>query len=135
MRHLLINESNPAGLAAIPLAAGLGVRTTFLTTDVEFYRRESPYADEAFETAEVIRVSPTLTMKEKWQTVESINRSRRIDGICTPSEYHIVETATFARHLGLPALSVEGATNCRFKQRTREALSRHGLPQPDFRHI
>lgn len=50
----------------------------------------------------------------------------------TYDESHVVAAAHVAAALGLPGPTVEGAENCRNKQRNRIALTAAGLPQPRF---
>lgn len=61
-----------------------------------------------------------------------IARHQRVVGVFSYDEVLIVTTAHIAERLGLPGSTVEGAENCRNKQRNRTVLTAAGLPQPRF---
>ncbi len=62
----------------------------------------------------------------------AIAGSRTVVGVLTYDELSVMATAHIAERLGVRGLTVEGASNCRDKSRTRAALTEAGVPQPRF---
>ncbi len=62
----------------------------------------------------------------------AVAASRPVAGVLTYDELSVMATAHVAERLGVRGLTVEGASNCRDKSRTREALTAAGVPQPRF---
>src|SRR5438034_607459 len=54
--------------------------------------------------------------------------ARKVVGVFTYDETLVMATAQIAESLGRPGFGVDGADACRNKHRTREALTRAGLP-------
>jgi biotin carboxylase len=135
--HILMIESNPAGMAGLLQAATSGHTVTFLTADPSFYLRESPLAAQAFahERCRVVESREMFSLDALRRLTLQIQGERPIDGVVTYSEYHTIHAAEIAHELALPGMSPHAARATRFKNLTRVALSQAGIPQPRFRHI
>lgn len=135
--HILMIESNPAGMAGLLTAAAAGHAVTFLTADPSFYLRESPLAAQVFahERCRVVESREMFSLEALRRLARETHRERPIDGVVTYSEYHTIHAAEIAGELGLPGMSPRAARATRLKHLTRVALSQAGVPQPRFHHV
>jgi len=61
-----------------------------------------------------------------------VAQDHKVVGVLTYEELLVTSAARGAERLGVRGLSVAGAENCRDKSRSRAALSRAGLAQPEY---
>ena len=134
-KHVLMIESNPAGMRAIHAAARDGFLVSFVTTDAAFYRTV-PTGAQALDSpgVRVHEVANSDVTQQVLDTVHAIQDEIPIDGVVTYSELHTVAAAEVARRLKLPGMSPAGARHARLKHRTRALLAEAGLRQPAFVH-
>jgi cysteine synthase A len=135
--HILMIESNPAGIQGILKALDEKHTVTFLSADPNFYLHESVHAQKAFTDprCRVIHEPGTFDVARMLETVRKLHAERPIDAVMTYSEYHTIHAAEVAKALGLPGMDPEAARTARFKHLTRAALEAAGVPQPRFRHV
>ncbi|MFF7209872.1 ATP-grasp domain-containing protein [Streptomyces sp. NPDC008238] len=134
--HVLMVECNPNGVAGIANALSLGHEVTLVSADPGFYLAASPLAEPAFShpRCRVITSESAFSIDALEQLAKEVNAQSPVHGVTTYSEYHTVHTASVARALGLPGMSVEGALNARHKHRTRLTLAGTDVRQPRFAH-
>ncbi|MFE9043679.1 ATP-grasp domain-containing protein [Streptomyces sp. NPDC012421] len=135
--HILMIECNPNGVQGIANALELGHDVTLVSADPDFYLAASPLAKDAFEhpRCQVVKSAQAFSIDELERLAKEIHAANPVHGVTTYSEYHTVHTATVARSLGLPGMSVDGALNARHKHRTRLTLDGTGVRQPRFAHV
>ncbi|OGT45082.1 MAG: cysteine synthase [Gammaproteobacteria bacterium RIFCSPHIGHO2_12_FULL_38_11] len=135
--HILMIESNPAGISGIKAAIQEGYQVTFVTADPQFYVDHNADAQAVFNhpSCRVIHNTEIFHTETLLKLADEINALTKIDGVVTYSEYHVVRAAEVAAHLKLPGMNVEGAKNARFKHRTRETLVNTHIVQPAFIHV
>lgn len=134
--HILMIECNPNGIAGVANALDLGHDVTLVSADPDFYRDVSPLAKDAFghPRCTVVKSESAFAIDVLVDLAKRVHAERPVHGVTTYSEYHTVHTASVARALGLPGMSVEGALNARHKHRTRLTLAGTDVPQPRFAH-
>ncbi|MEU2548154.1 ATP-grasp domain-containing protein [Streptomyces roseolus] len=135
--HVLMIECNPNGIQGIANALELGHDVTLVSADPDFYLAASPLAKDAFAhpRCQVVKSAQAFSIDELERLAKEIHAANPVHGVTTYSEYHTVHTATVARSLGLPGMSVDGALNARHKHRTRLTLDGTGVRQPRFAHV
>jgi biotin carboxylase len=135
--HIFMVECNPNGIAGVANALDLGHDVTLVTADADFYLNVSPLAKDAFAhpRCHVVRSTAAFSIDVLVDLAKQAHAENPVHGVTTYSEYHTVHTATVARALGLPGMSVEGALNARHKHRTRLTLAGTDVPQPRFAHV
>lgn len=135
--HIFMVECNPNGIAGVANALDLGHDVTLVTADADFYLNVSPLAKDAFAhpRCRVVRSAAAFSIDVLVDLAKQAHAENPVHGVTTYSEYHTVHTATVARALGLPGMSVEGALNARHKHRTRLTLAGTDVPQPRFAHV
>ncbi|AEB45536.1 pyridoxal-phosphate dependent enzyme [Micromonospora maris] len=123
-RELVFVESNTTGTGMLALhqAVRLGLRPVLLTHRPGRYRGlpETPAEVVECDTNDVDALRALLS------------RRRSLAGVTTTSEFYLETAATLAGGLGLPGSSADAVAVCRDKARTRDLLSRAGLPQPRY---
>ncbi|MFD7257239.1 ATP-grasp domain-containing protein [Streptomyces sp. NPDC059874] len=135
--HILMIECNPNGIAGIANALELGHDVTLVSVDPDFYLGASPLAEAAYAhpNCRVVKSEQAFSIDELIALATELHAERPIHGVTTYSEYHTVHTASVAKALGLPGMSVEGARNARHKHLTRLTLDGTGIRQPRFAHV
>ena len=134
-KHVLMIESNPAGMRAVDAAACDGYLVSFVTADAAFYRT-IPAGAQALDNPNV-RVYEMAGGDLAQQVIDAASEIQKdvpVDGVVTYSELHTLAAAEVARRLELPGMSPAGARNARLKHRTRTLLAEAGVPQPEFVH-
>lgn len=134
--HILMIESNPAGISGIKKVIDAGHIVTLVTVDPNFYLNTNPDTKEVFSnpSCNVVHHPDIFNTDALIKLVDKINSSNKIDGVTTYSEYHVVRAAEVAKYFNLPGMNVDGAMNARFKHRTKKKLQHTGVPQPKFVH-
>lgn len=135
--HILVIECNPNGIAGIANALELGHEVTLVSVDPDFYLGASPLAEAAYAhpNCHVVKSEQAFSIDDLIALATDLHAARPIHGVTTYSEYHTVHTASVAKALGLPGMSVEGARNARHKHLTRLTLDGTGIRQPRFAHV
>lgn len=135
--HIFMIECNPNGIAGVANALELGHEVTLVTVDADFYLNVSPLAKDAFAhpRCHVVRSEAVFAIDVLVDLARQVHADNPVHGVMTYSEYHTVHTASVAKDLGLPGMSVEGARNARHKHRTRLALAGTDVRQPRFAHV
>ncbi|MGP3999336.1 ATP-grasp domain-containing protein [Streptomyces sp. 8N706] len=128
-------ESNltGTGVQAIHLARGMGLRTAFLSGDLQRYNAD-PQAAEAIRT----RVDTVLECDTQDPVAMEkclLDHGVQPTGVMTVMEYYVPSAAALARRLGLPGLSPEAALAARDKLRTRTVCAEKSVPVPAFRFV
>lgn len=129
-------ECIPNAVAGIATALELGHDVTLVSADPGSYFRVSPLAKATFAhpNCEVVECERAFDIDTLVQLARDLHAKKPIHGVTTYNEYNIVHTASVAKALGLPGMSVEAALNARHKHRTRHVLAETGVRQPRFVH-
>lgn len=131
-KHLVMYESNPTGIKSLQKLIDEGVAITFLTVDKGWYIAGIPEVALLFEQIDIIEDPNMFDYDFALETVRTLNKRKRIDGIISFSEFHIVHVAKIANEMDLPGVSIDAVEKSRNKDLHRIALAEAGLPQPEF---
>ena len=130
-RHFVFVESNTTGTGRLAVERLLadGQHVSFVTRQPAKYPflARSP-APPALRIEQVETNDPAAVEAR----VREIAADRRIDALLTFSTFYVPLVAQLAATLGQRYLSPRAATTCHEKHLARAALSRAGLPTPDF---
>ncbi|MFV0132292.1 ATP-grasp domain-containing protein [Streptomyces sp. HMX87] len=128
-------ESNltGTGMQALRLARALGLRTLFVTSDLDRYAVDP-------DTAATIRACADEILHCDTQSPEAIEKALRagptpVAGVMTVMEYYVPIAAATARRMGLPGLDPAAADMARDKLKTRVRCAERGVPVPAFRFV
>ncbi|MFF3499888.1 ATP-grasp domain-containing protein [Streptomyces sp. NPDC003247] len=134
-RALAFVESNltGTGMQALRLARSLGLRTLFVTSDLDRYSVDPDTARTIREVADEILHCDT-------QSPEAIEKAllasaAPVAGVMTVMEYYVPTAAATAHRMGLPGLDPTAADIARDKLKTRVRCAERGVPVPEFRFV
>lgn len=134
-RALAFVESNltGTGMQALRLARSLGLRTLFVTSDLDRYSVDP-------DTARTIREYADEILHCDTQSPEAIEKALRtaaapVAGVMTVMEYYVPTAAATARRMGLPGLDPVAADLARDKLKTRVRCAERGVPVPSFHFV
>ncbi|WP_433111823.1 ATP-grasp domain-containing protein [Micromonospora sp. CA-246542] len=125
-------ESNLSGTGyeAIETVRRLGHHVTFVTRDLDYYRR----AGGGFDDSLIDQVITCDT--ENARTVASmVARCGGAQALLTVSEWHVVVAAEAAALLGLAGADPDAVRAARDKSRTRERCAAAGVPIPAYHRL
>ena len=133
-KELAILESNlsGSGFTGIKLCKEAGYRVTFITRDVERYRRIPMGRAHIDAYVDEIVHCETNYVDSVWETMRAKFEAGTFRAFLTLSEYDIVVTSEIATRLGLPSLDPDAARKARNKHLTRVAAAAAGVPIPRF---
>jgi biotin carboxylase len=121
------------GLTPLRAAHELGYHTVLVSRDPQRYRALAT-ADEVFARhVDAVLVTDTNSADAVCEALAQ--RTGRLAGILTVTDYQVPIVAEVARRLGLPGLSPEAARRCRDKLLMRRACVAAGVPVPRFHHV
>jgi biotin carboxylase len=112
------------------LLRGLAERAALWLLDEEEPTWQLPYIVGA--TAVPAQPSGFPDRTAQIEAAVRVAGDRKVLGVVTYDELEVTTAADIAERLGVPGLTVEGAENCKDKNRSRAALTAAGLPQPGF---
>jgi cysteine synthase A len=134
-RALAFIESNltGTGMQALRLARSLGLRTLFVTSDLDRYSVDP-------DTARTIRAYADEILHCDTQSPQAIEKTLRacatpVAGVMTVMEYYVPTAAATAHGMGLPGLAPSAADMARDKLKTRVRCAERGVPVPVFRFV
>jgi biotin carboxylase len=128
-RYLVFVESNTTGTGRLFAVAArrLGLRPVLLAADPDRYAADLDCYDEVATAATSDRDAVAA-----WCREFGTERSARIAGVASSSEYFIGVAAEVAGFLGLPHPEPDAVARCRNKADTRAHLSAAGVPIPGW---
>lgn len=130
--HLVVVDSNPAGLVALERATAMGHRVTFVQSPAPLYVG-TPAELAAVAAVDELRDGVnTFDPEEVTRVLADVHAAHPVDVVVTLHEIAAEAVAIACRALGLRGTSPEGVLTARNKDRARAALARAGLPSARF---
>jgi biotin carboxylase len=132
MAHLLIIEL-PGGndVDLLEAACARGDRFTFLSADLEHYRRQ-PAVWAALGNAQRLLDVPGFVAAEVARLVADVHAGQPIDAVLCLIDIRLVEAAQLAQRLGVRHIDPATAALLRDKFSVRRRLAERGIVQPAF---
>ncbi len=133
MSHLLLLDV-PGGndFTILEDAARMGHQVTFVTSDLDQYRRQGDAANACLALARTLVEVRPFSYAALEQRALTIHAETPFDAVLCILDIRIVEASMLAARLGLPFLNVATTRLARDKFSVREALARKGVRQPRF---
>lgn len=133
MSHVVIVDSNRAGLRCIEHARALGHRVTFVAGEAFRMYADDPAAGRSLAAAhQVIRLPSTFAEAPVRGALARILACDGIDALICLLDYAVPAVAGAAAALGIPFSNRQAVHDSRDKLRCRERLAACGVPSPAF---
>ncbi len=134
--HLVFVESARPGLQDLAAAKRLGYRVTLLSSaKFDWLLSETDRAAAPELVDAVVRIEDTQSADSVQAALEALVREGPVDGVLSAWHLCTLPAALAADRLGLRATSAAGMLNARDKNRCRELMDEHGIPNVRHRLV
>lgn len=135
LAHILFVESNPIGFEGIIKAKEQGHRVTFVTTDLDYYRKRKQLQQVYQKIDRIIELSSYEPIDQVEKDIRKYLTDDEPDSIMTFNELHINVAAELTARFGLKGINPNAAKRARDKWACRMIFAKRDIPTPRFQYV